>query len=372
MTDAAPLAGIRVLDCSRVLAGPFATWLLAGLGAEVTKVEPPGGDETRGWGPPWWGDPADRVSAYWASVNAGKRVLSLDLRTDVGRAELDRLAADSDVLIHNYTPSTARRLGLDTASLHQRHPELVVAVVSGYPADSPHADRPAYDLLMQATCGLIAITGAPDGPPIKVGVAVLDVIAGVEVALGAVAALLGRSRRAGAGDADGAGGTGGPGLRSVEVSLAAAGVTSLVNVLGNFLASGREPARHGNAHPNIVPYQVFEAGDGYVAIAVGNDHQFAALLGVLGLGDDSRLRGRFATNPERVAGRQELIPILEAAIGGRGRDELVVALTDADVPAGPVNSVGEAVAMMRSLSGGSWTIRRDGIETAPGPIRIGG
>jgi crotonobetainyl-CoA:carnitine CoA-transferase CaiB-like acyl-CoA transferase len=366
VTDAAPLAGIRVLDCSRVLAGPFATWLLAGLGADVTKVEPPGGDETRAWGPPWWGDPSERISAYWASVNAGKRVVSLDLRTDAGLAELDRLAADSHLLVHNYTPSTARRLGLDARSLHERHPELVVAMVSGYPAGSPHPDRPAYDLLVQATCGLMATTGAPDGPPTKVGVAVLDVIAGVEVALGAVAALLARERQRAGAVSEAA-----RALGSVEVSLAEAGVTSLVNVLGNYLASGREPERHGNAHPNIVPYQVFEAADGYLAIAVGNDRQFSALVDVLGLADDPRLRGRFATNPDRVGGRDELIPILEAAVRGRGREELVAALTDADVPAGPVNSVGEAVAMLRSLSGGTWTVWTDGMEVAPSPIRIG-
>lgn len=355
-----------MLDCSRVLAGPFATWLLAGLGAEVTKVEPPGGDETRGWGPPWWGDPADRVSAYWASVNAGKRVVSLDLRSGAGRAQLDRLAAESDLLVHNYTPAAARRLGLDTASLHERHPDLVVAVVSGYPTGSPSADRPAYDLLMQAVCGLMAITGPAEGPPSKVGVAVLDLLAGVEVALGALAALLGRSRLTTR--------SGGPSARpprSVAVSLMEAGVTSLVNVLGNYLASGHEPARHGNAHPSIVPYQVFDAADGYLVIAVGNDSQFAALLGVLGLGDDPRLVGRFATNPERVAGREELIRILEETVARRGRDELAAALADADVPAGPLNSVGEAVALMRALSGGRWTVRGDGIEVAPSPIRIG-
>jgi crotonobetainyl-CoA:carnitine CoA-transferase CaiB-like acyl-CoA transferase len=369
VTDAAPLDGVHVLDCSRVLAGPFATWLLAGLGADVTKVEPPDGDETRGWGPPWWGDPDDRISAYWASVNAGKRLVTVDLKTDAGRAQLDRLAAGSDVLVHNYTPSTARRLGLDAASLHERHPQLVVAVVGGYPSGSPHADRPAYDLLMQAVCGLMAITGAPDGPPTKVGVAVLDLIAGVEVALGAVAALLGRSRDAASPETlrhrDGSA------RRRVEVSLVEAGVTSLVNVLGNYLASGREPTRHGNAHANIVPYQAFEAADGYLAIAVGNDRQFAALVRVLGLGDDPRLLARFTTNPDRVAGRDALIPILEEAVRRRRRDELVAALTEADVPAGPVNSVGEAVEMLRSLTGASWTVRSDGIEVVPSPIRIG-
>ena len=229
-----------MIDASRVLAGPFATMLLADLGADVVKVEPPEGDETRAWGPPWWGDPADRRSAYFASVNRNKRSVVLDLRTDAGRADLDRLLADADLLVHNYRPRTAARLGLEADALRVRHPSLVVATVGGFPGAD--ADRPAYDLLAQAVSGLMSVTGDPDGPPTKVGVALLDLIAGLECAVGALAALVGRGS-----------------VGTVEVSLVETGVTSLINVLGNHLATGEVPMRHGNAHPNIAPYEAFEA-----------------------------------------------------------------------------------------------------------------
>jgi crotonobetainyl-CoA:carnitine CoA-transferase CaiB-like acyl-CoA transferase len=341
-----PLDGIRVIDASRVLAGPFATMLLADLGADVIKIEPPDGDETRGWGPPWWGDPADRRSAYFASVNRNKRSVVLDLRTDQGRAAHDRLLAGADLLVHNYRPRTAARLGLDADALAERHPRLVVASVGGFPGAD--ADRPAYDLLAQAVTGLMSITGAPDGPPMKVGVALLDLLAGLECAVGALAALVGRGR------------TG-----RVEVGLIEAGVTSLINVLGNHLASGAEPVRRGNAHPNIVPYQSFEAADGHIVIAVGNDAQFARLLGVLGLDDAT---SRFTTNTERVAAREAVTEWLAAAIADRSREELVSALVAADVPAGPVNTVPEALSAM----GEGWTSAIDGIEIAPSPIRVDG
>lgn len=349
MTDRLPLDGIRVVDLSRVLAGPFATMLLADFGADVVKVEPPGGDETRGWGPPWWGDPADRRSAYFASVNRNKRSVVLDLRTDDARDVLDGLLATADLLVHNYRPSTAGRLGLKADALRARHPRLVVATVGGFPGTD--ADRPAYDILAQAVSGLMSVTGAPDGPPTKVGVAVLDLLAGLECAVGALAALVGRGR-----------------VGTVEVSLVEASVTSLVNVLGNHLASGEEPARHGNAHANIAPYQVMAAADGDLVLAVGNDAQFARLLDVLGLEDD----GHFATNPMRLAARTELDALLAPAVGARARDELLAALAAADVPCGPVNSVGEAVRAMEAAQPEGWTETLDGIRLAPDPIRVDG
>ena len=344
--SALPLDGIRVIDASRVLAGPFATMLLADLGADVIKVEPPDGDETRTWGPPWWGDPSDRRSAYFASVNRNKRSVILDLQSDDGRDRLDRLLATADLLVHNYRPRTAARLGLEADALRSRHPDLVVASIGGF--TGADADRPAYDLLAQAVSGLMAVTGEPDGRPLKVGVALLDLLAGLECAVGALAALVGRGRAG-----------------RVEVSLAEVGVTSLVNVLGNHLASGEEPVRHGNAHPNIAPYESFEAVDGHLVIAVGNDEQFGRLLDVLDLVDPD---GRFATNPLRVERRSELIPWLTAAIAHRHRDDLVAALRRADVPAGPVRTVGEALAAM----GPDWTRRIDGVELAPSPIRVDG
>jgi crotonobetainyl-CoA:carnitine CoA-transferase CaiB-like acyl-CoA transferase len=342
---ALPLDGIRVIDLSRVLAGPFATMLLADLGADVVKVEPPAGDETRTWGPPWWGDPADGRSAYFASVNRNKRSVVLDLRTDDGRAACDRLLASADLLVHNFRPGTAERLGLSTDALRSRHPRLVVATVGGFAGDE--ADRPAYDLLAQAVSGLMSVTGEPDGPPMKVGVALLDLIAGLECAVGALAALVGRRGS------------------SASVNLVEAGVTSLINVLGNHLATGAEPGRHGNAHPNIAPYQSFAARDGHLVVAVGNDAQFARLLEVLQLTDAA---GRFATNALRVAARDELAAWLGGAISSWDRAALVRALSDADVPAGPVNSVPEALAAM----GPAWVRELDGVRLAPGPLRVDG
>jgi crotonobetainyl-CoA:carnitine CoA-transferase CaiB-like acyl-CoA transferase len=344
-----PLAGIRVADLSRVLAGPFATMLLADLGADVVKVEPPEGDETRGWGPPWWGDPADRRSAYFASVNRNKRSVVLDLRTDAGRAGLDRLLDASDLLVHNYRPATAARLGVGADGLRDRHPRLVVASVGGFAGAD--ADRPAYDLLAQAVSGLMSITGEPDGPPTKVGVALLDLVAGLECAVGALAALVGHGRG-----------------RAVSVSLVEAGVGSLINVLGNHLATGVEPERYGNAHPNIVPYRPFRAADGDLVLAVGNDAQFTRLCEVLGLRHDRR----FASNADRLERREELEDRIASLVCGWGRDALLSALEAADVPAGPINGVGEAVAMLERAHGGSWLDAVDGIRLAPSPIRVDG
>ena len=341
-----PLEGIRVIDVSRVLAGPFATMLLADLGADVIKVEPPDGDETREWGPPWWGDPADRRSAYFASVNRNKRSVVLDLRSDGGRVTLDRLLATADLLVHNYRPATAARLGLEADALSVGHPRLIVASIGGF--DGADANRPAYDLLAQAVSGLMSITGEPDGRPTKVGIALLDLLAGLECAVGALAALVGRGR-----------------TRRVQVNLIEVGVTSLINVLGNHLATGDEPRRHGNAHPNIAPYESFEARDGHLVIAVGNDAQFRRLLGVLGLDDPD---GRYATNPLRVAGHQQLAAWLGKRIGAWPRAQLVAALAEADVPAGPVNTVSEAVAAM----GSGWTQRVGGMTLAPSPLRLDG
>jgi crotonobetainyl-CoA:carnitine CoA-transferase CaiB-like acyl-CoA transferase len=353
--EIAPLTGIRVLDCSHVLAGPFATMLLADLGADVVKLEPPGGDESRAWGPPWWGLAAERRSAYFASVNRNKRSIAVDLRTDAGRALLDRLAARADLLVHNARPASAERLGLAAGRLAATHPQLVVAAVGGFPGAD--LERPAYDLLAQAMSGLMAVTGEPDGPPTKVGVGVLDLLAGLELAVGALAALVGRGRLVG----DATGGR-------VEVSLVEASVTALINVLGNHLASGEEPRRWGSQHPNIVPYQAFATRDGHLVVAVGGDAQFERLLRVLGLPPDER----FATNPGRVARRDELVSWLAEAIGTRDREELVAALRAADVPAGPVNRVSEALTAMEVAHGGAWTQEVDGMRLAPDPIRVDG
>lgn len=351
---ALPLIGVRVLDCSRVLAGPFATMLLADLGADVIKLEPPNGDETRTWGPPFWGDPQDGRSAYFAAINRNKRGIVVDLKTAAGRDVLDRLAERSDLLVHNFRPATAERLGLDGERLALRHPRLIVAVVGGFPGDERARDVPAYDLLAQAVSGLMSVTGEPDGEPMKVGVALLDLIAGQNLAIGALAVLLARPDR---------------GVRSVETRLIEVGVTSLLNVLANYVASGVEQQRHGNAHPNIAPYQSFRTLDGHVVVAVGNDAQFGRLLETLGLQDADQ---RFATNPDRLAQRAALTEWLAAAIARRSRDEIVAALVAADVPAAPVLSVGEAVGAMQEAHDGAWLQELDGIRLAPDPILVDG
>ncbi len=350
-----PLAGIRVLDCSRVYAGPIASMILGDLGADVWKVEPPNGDETRGWGPPYWGDPADRRSAYFASVNRNKRSLVVNLKTDAGRDLLDRLAGQCDVLLHNYQPSVAASLGLDEARLRAQHPHLVVATIGGFPGDGDAAERPAYDLVAQAVSGLMSVTGDPYGGPMKVGVALLDLTAGLQAAIGVLAGLVARER----GRAEGL---------HASVSLIESGVASLTNVLGHHLATGEEPRRWGTGHPDIVPYQVFAARDGHVVIAVGNDAQFERLLGVLGIDSDPR----FATNEDRVAARDELVPLLAVQVGEWARDELVLALSQADVPAGPVNSVSEALAAMEAAHEDHWTQTADGVRLAPSAIRVDG
>ena len=349
-----PLRGVRVLDLSRVLAGPFATMVLADLGAEVVKVEPPDGDETRAWGPPFWGEPNAGLSAYFASVNRNKRAIAIDLKTDAGRVLLDRLADEADLLVHNFRPGTAARLGLDAERLARDHPDLVVAAVGGFPGTGQDRDRPAYDLLAQALSGLMSVTGDPGGEPAKVGVAVLDIIAGLEVALGAVAALYARGRSP---------------VWRVEASLVEVGVTSLINVLANQLATGVEAQRHGSAHPNIVPYQSFATRDGHLVVAVGNDAQFARLLAALGLEDPD---ARYATNAGRLESREQLIPWLAEAIKRRGRDELVAALEAVDVPAGPVLAVSGAVAAMERAHDGAWLVIADGMRLAPSPLHIDG
>ena len=353
MTDRLPLAGITILDCSRVFAGPHATMLLADLGAEVWKLEPPGGDETRAWGPPFWGDPADGLSAYFGAVNRNKRSLVVDLKTDAGREILHRMAARADLLMHNYLPSVADRLGLAPETLRQRHPRLVVSVVRGFPGDGALAERPAYDLVAQAWSGQMAVTGEPDGPPVKIGVGLLDLLAGLEAAIAGLAGLAARER-------DGS-------APSASVSLVEAAVAGLSNVLGYHLVTGEEPRKWGSGHPDIVPYQVFAARDGHVVVAVGNDGQFARLCALLGVEPQSE----WATNPDRIRHREEVLAVLAPRIAERHRDELVAAMVASDVPGGPVHSVGEATTAMRAVEP-DWISTVRGVQIPASPIRIDG
>ncbi|MDQ3396545.1 MAG: CoA transferase [Deinococcota bacterium] len=324
---ALPLAGIRVADFSRVVAGPYCAMLLGDLGAEVIKVERPhGGDDTRAWGPPYLGG----ESAYYLSLNRNKRSLLLDLK-DARDLELARrLIKRSDVMLHNFVPGAAERLGLGYEAVQGLNPRLIYTHISGYGSSGPEAERPAYDLLAQAETGLMSLTGEVDGPPQKTGVAVLDVLAGLNAALATVAKLFERERLAEAGRG---------GL--VETSLFEAGLAGLINVASNYLVSGEAPKRHGNAHPNITPYAVFNTRDRPIVIAVGNDRQFAAFAEVLGR--EAWALGEFAGNAQRVAQRERLSRDIEAILTTRTFSEWLMRLRRAGVPCGPLARVDEVL-----------------------------
>ncbi len=321
-----PLAGIRVADFSRVLAGPLATMVLADLGADVVKVERPGaGDDTRAWGPPFVGGDA----AYFLSLNRNKRSVVLDLTTDDGRLAARRLSMASDVVVENFRPGLMERFGLDHASLASERPDLVYCSLTAFGDAGESASRPGYDIIAQALSGLMSITGHPGGEPTKVGVALLDVICGLYAANAIQAALVGR-RETGRG-------------RLVTVSLFDASLAALVNQAANHLLGGLVPGPLGNAHPNIVPYQLFRASDRPFILAAGNDRLFARTSEVLGR-PDLAADERFATNEARVRNRAQLIPLLEEAFAKRPAAEWLSALEAAAVPCSPVRAMDEVFA----------------------------
>lgn len=334
-----PLVGLRVVDCSTVLAGPYCTMLLGDLGAEIIKVEPPDGDSTRGWGPPWVGAVGgeDRVAAYFLGVNRNKRSLRLDLKRPEGAAILRRLLADADILVENFRVGGFARLGFDDEALAALNPRLVHLAISGYGQSGPAADRPGYDFVIQATSGLMSITGASDdegGRPTKVGVAISDVVSGMLGAVGVLAALTARERAGGTAEGRG---------QRVDISLLGATLASLVNQAQNAFVSGAAPGRLGNAHPNIVPYETFETADGVLALAAGSERQWSRLcdaLGVPGLAADAR----FATNGARVERRAQLRPILAERFRQRPTADWLAALEAAEIPAGPINDIVAAFA----------------------------
>ncbi|HET7728364.1 MAG TPA: CoA transferase [Candidatus Limnocylindrales bacterium] len=346
-----PLAGIVVADCSTVLAGPLCTMLLGDLGADVVKVEPPEGDATRGWGPPWVGDPAagTRTAAYYLAVNRNKRSIRLDLKRPEGREVLRRLLARADVLVENARVGGFARLGFDDATLEAINPRLVHLAISGYGPIGPDAAKPGYDFIAQAVGGLMSITGQPDedgGGPTKVGVAVSDVVSGLFGCVAVLAALLGRERSEPARAAAGAGG------QRIDVSLLEATLAMLVNQAQNAFVSGRSPERHGNAHPNIVPYETFATADGEIAIGVGSERQWTRLCSALGV-PDLATDLRFATNGSRVEHRGELRSLLAARLRGARTADWVRRLDEAEVPAGPINDVAAALASPQAAALGA-------------------
>ncbi len=329
-----PLSHLRILDLSRVLAGPWCTQNLADLGAEVVKVEKPGsGDDTRAWGPPYLKDAAGRdtgESAYYLSCNRGKKSIALDITHPDGQRIVRELARQSDVLVENYKVGGLAKYGLDWDSLREVNPRLVYCSITGFGQDGPYAGRAGYDFIVQGMGGLMSVTGEPDGAPgggpQKVGVAVADLFTGMYATVAVLAALTFRDRT-------------GQGQR-IDLSLLDAQVAMLANQNMNFLTTGQAPERRGNAHPNIVPYQTFATADGHLILAVGNDAQFrrfCELAGSAGLADDAR----FATNRARVAHRDALIPLLEPLLRQRTTHAWVEALESAGVPCGPINRLND-------------------------------
>jgi crotonobetainyl-CoA:carnitine CoA-transferase CaiB-like acyl-CoA transferase len=325
MPSSGPLDGITVVDLTRILSGPYCTMALADMGARVIKIEQPGkGDDTRAWGPPF----VASESAYFLSINRNKESVALDFKKPAGRAILDRLIAKADVLVENFRPGAMRRLALDYDALAARHPSLVYASISGFGQSGPKRDRPGYDAVVQAEGGLMSVTGAADGPPYRLGVAISDLVAGLLAAQGVTLALLARHRT----------GRG----QQVDIGMLD-GVAALLSYQASiFFATGSAPPRMGNRHPTIVPYETFEASDGEFVLAVGNDEQFKRFCEVAGIGAIAA-DGRFATNPDRVRNYDELRPKLSAALRGRTRKEWIDALTAAGVPCGSVRDVREVL-----------------------------
>ena len=335
-----PLHGLRVLELARILAGPWAGQILADLGADVVKVERPGsGDDTRCWGPPFIeaAGGGDLSAAYFHACNRGKRSITADFETEEGRSTIRRLARHADVLIENFRVGGLRRHGLDYDSLRQENPRLVYCSISGFGQSGPYAPRAGYDFIIQGMGGIMDLTGAPDGEPQKIGVAFADIFTGVYSAVAILAALRRREET-------------GEGAH-VDMALFDTQVGVLANQAMNYLASGNAPKRMGNAHPNIVPYQVFPVSDGHVIVAVGNDGQFAKLadvLGVPGLAGDER----FAGNAARVRNRDPLVQVLSDLTRGMTRAGLLDALEARGVPAGPINSVADVFADPQTLARG--------------------
>lgn len=316
-----PLTGIQVLDLSRVLAGPFCTMILGDLGADVIKVEVPGqGDETRGWGPPYAGE----ESAYYLSVNRNKRSMVLNLKTEQGQAILRDLVRKSDILVENFKVGTLARFGLSPERLLEINPRLIAAQISGFGQNGPHSHKAGYDYMIQALSGLMSITGSQESGPIKVGVAIVDVLTGLFTAAGILAALQERSRS-------------GKG-QILDVALFDASIASLVNVAGNYLVSGKVPQLAGNAHPNIAPYQLFQTRDQPIIIAVGNDAQFRRLAGCLGypgLAEDPR----FARNSARVVNREALTQILETILTRHSSSYWISRFENLNLPSAPIQTL---------------------------------
>jgi crotonobetainyl-CoA:carnitine CoA-transferase CaiB-like acyl-CoA transferase len=353
------LDGLIVLDLSRILAGPTCTQLLGDLGATVIKIENPGtgGDDTRAWGPPYVtgtdGQPTD-LSAYFMSANRNKLSFAVDIATAEGQATIRALAAKADILIENFKPGGLAKYGLDHASLLSAFPSMIYCSISGYGQTGPNAAKPGYDLMAQGFGGIMSLTGEPEGMPMKVGVGIADVMCGMYATVGILAALRHRERT-------------GEG-QHIDLALVDSQMAWLINEGVNYLTSGRVPERRGNGHPNIVPYQVFEAADGHVIIAVGNDGQFrrtCAFLGVEGLADTPD----YGTNPARIENRDLLIATLTPLFRAKPMSDIITGLEASGVPVGPVNTIDQALASDQARAR-EMVIRMTREDVAGGEVRL--
>ncbi|MRX50905.1 CoA transferase [Paracoccus sp. S-4012] len=354
----APLEGLRVVELARILAGPWAGQVLADLGAEVVKVEAPEGDDTRSWGPPFItreGDgPEGRSAAYFHAANRGKRSVIADFRTPEGQARVRELVAGADILIENFKLGGLAKYGLDWESLRAVNPRLIYCSITGFGQDGPYAARAGYDYIIQGMSGLMSVTGEPSGQPQKVGVAVVDIFTALYATTGILAAVEQRHRT----------GRG----QQVDMALMDVGVAVMANQAMNYLASGTAPVRLGNAHPNIVPYAVFDCADGWIIIASGNDGQYRRLCEVLGMPGLAEAPD-YRSNADRIANREALTAALTAATKGWKRDDLLAALERAGVPAGPINDMADVFADPQVIARGL-RIEPEGVPGVRTPIRF--
>lgn len=351
-----PLAGVKVVELARILAGPWAGQTLADLGADVIKVEAPEGDDTRRWGPPFITHEGETSAAYFHATNRGKRSVVVDFRTPEGQKTVRRLVDDADVVIENFKVGSLAKYGLDYAGLSAVNPKLVYCSITGFGQDGPYAHRPGYDFIIQGMAGLMSVTGAPDGQPQKAGYAVADLLTGVYATTAILAALIQR----------GVTGVG----QHIDMALMDVATAITANQAMNYLASGVAPTKMGNAHPNLAPYAVFDCADGWLILATGNDGQYQRLCGVLGLEDMAFDRG-FLTNADRVANREALTERLTEATLKWTKADLLIACEGANVPAGPINDMAEVFADPQIIARGM-QIAPGGVPGVRSPFRFSG
>ena len=350
----APLSGLKVIELARILAGPWAGQTLADLGADVIKVESPAGDDTRQWGPPFVERPGDRSAAYFHSCNRGKRSISVDFRTPEGQQTVRDLVADADILIENFKVDGLTKYGLDYASLSKVNPGLIYCSITGFGQDGPYAHRAGYDYIIQGMSGLMSITGDPAGQPQKVGVAVTDVFTGVYSVVAILAAVHQRAST----------GLG----QHIDMSLLDVATAITSNQAMNYLTTGVAPQRLGNAHPNLVPYQVFDCADGWIIIATGNDSQYMRLCGLLGVPELAEV-AEFKTNADRIQNRDRLAGLLGVETLKLTKADLLSACEVAGVPAGPINDMAEVFADPQIVHRGLQA-EIDNVPTVRAPFRF--